>query len=366
MNMKLSTRAAIVAAIAALFSGCVKEDYSACKDNVTLRFVYTLNLADADKFAEQVTHTDLFIYDQTGNLYRTQRLETPAMSDASPQGRQAILSLPTGTYDIVAWSNLNTTDYATLSQQTFQQIQVQLKCNGGTVVSQQAELFHGITRLEVKGKRTSRLVEMIKNTNDIHVILYSEDPDLDDYSDYTVEITGCNGIYNYNNAKPATSALLTYTPLSGYEPWAENENTGVEAHMRVMRLFNGDDMTITIRNDGQVKHTGSLTAAICQRYPSCSSNTELDRRDIYYLPFLIEGDEIAIGDPGELQGEDGNGENGGGDINGEGSNGGNGGGDINGEGGNGGNGGGDINGQGGSGSGGNGGSINQGGTLNGK
>lgn len=278
-------------ALMLLLSGCIKDDYANCPMAVNLRFVYTLNMDNAERFAEQVTHTDLFIYDESGILYGTQRVETSSMTPAAPEGMATSLRLLPGKYTIVAWSNLNATDYDVLTQSNLAHMQVQLK-QTATVTKQQSSLFHGMTSIEVKERYSvNSVVEMTKDVNDIHIILYSDSGD-SDFSQYTVEITGSNGLYNYDNTQ-AASSLLHYMPLSGYQ--AVNCTTpegkdakGIQTDHRVMRLFNGDDMRIVIRWNDTIIYDESLTDAVLQvPHTLYSDNEYLDREDDYILKYKI-------------------------------------------------------------------------------
>lgn len=375
-----------------IFSGCnIKNGYSHCPGLVNLRFVYTHNPESTDQFAQQVEHTDIFIFDSEGELHKSMRVQTSAMSNGNPQGKSVELDLPKGTYSIIAWSNLNDIDYILYFQNSLPSMMVELAAQQALVETRQSTLFHGMLGelVVVENERVSGVVEMIRDVNDVKVVLF-QDQDVTraipaiDFSPYTVEITGCNRNYDYDNKKSAASDLSTYKPWSGYNPWVRGNRFGVAADMRVMRLFTDDDLYVVVRENGNVVHTRHLTTYITQNYQLCQNNSDLDR---YYdfevlIPFTADeiGDIVIGGDGGSLGGNgngngngggdlggNGNGNgNGGGDLGGNGNGNGNGGGDLGGNGNNNGSGGGDIGGNGGSNGGGSAGGIGNGGNLNGK
>lgn len=396
----------LLCAAVLILSGCnVKNSYSHCPGLVNLRFVYTHNPESTDQFAQHVEHTDIFIFDSEGELYKSMRVQTSAMSAGNPQGKSVELDLPKGTYSIIAWSNLNDIDYILYFQNSLPSMMVELAAQQALVEKRQATLFHGMLAelVVVENERVSGLVEMIRDVNDVKVVLF-QDQDVTraipaiDFSPYTVEITGCNRHYDYDNKKSSASDLSTYKPWSGYNPWARENRFGVAADMRVMRLFTDDDLYVVVRENGNVVHTRHLTTYITQNYQLCQNNADLDR---YYdfevlIPFTADeiGDIVIGGDGGSLGGNgngngngggdlggngngngngggdlggNGNGNgNGGGDLGGNGNGNGNGGGDLGGNGNNNGSGGGDIGGNGGSNGGGSAGGIGNGGNLNGK
>jgi hypothetical protein len=223
-------------------------------------------------------------------------------------------------------------------------MQVKLEAQDHTVNFLQASLFHGIAPVEVEDKRrASVMVEMIKNTNDIYVQLY--DDSVNTLPGYTVEITGSNGAYGYDNSKLHDTTLL-YTPLNGYR---QITGSGIQADFRVMRLFVNDSMILTIKQYGVSVYQYALTGAIMHQMLHIKNNRDFDRYDEYILGFKVDaGKVISIIGGGELNGENGNELNGGGELNGENGNELNGGGELNGENGNESNGGGSLNGTGGS------------------
>ena len=355
-------------------SGCdIKDglDNGHCPAFLNLRFVYTLNTDYVDKFAQQVEHTDLFFYDQDENLVQTTRIATADMADALPEGKSIELSVAAGKYTVVAWSNLNDADYKLIAADTKGGMRVAVNTFGNQLDVKQASLFHGvITELDIKpNKNVSGLFEMVKDVNDIQVILHQVPPpkvrsdavpihrlEPIDFSEYEVAITGSNMQYEFNNNRCSQSVFCTYKPWYGYTPWSEDPTLppGVTTHMRVMRLFTGDDLSFVVYKNGAVVHSEPLTEYILNSHADCNIDEDLDRRDSYVvkIPFtMLDNGEIFIGG-GDLNGGDGNGAGGGGDLNGDGN------GNANG--------GGDIHGGGGANGGGNAGNIGSGGDLSGK
>ncbi len=363
---------ALAAFAAALLSGCVKESFKDCVSTVTLQFSYTLNLDDTDKFDQQVSYVDLFIYNEQGTIFRRQRVQVANMTIGPGGIRQTTLQLPKGEYTVVAWGNLDDNDYDTWSYENLSQMRVDLALDiptSGIIHHSESELFHGIIPLSVdRYQDVSGHFDMVKNSNDICVVLYLDNPTLSaDFSIYDIEISGCNGSYNADNSKYASSQMIHYFPytsgpLADYTPGYHN--TGKHFEFRTLRLLCNDDLYLTITEAGTVKYREKLTDLIAQVYPSCTTDRQLDRRDDYTLAFTVDSNIILNGG-GDLDGEDGGSGSGGGDLDGDGQDGGNGsgGGDLDGQDGGNGSGGGDLDGEDYGGPGGNAGGIGDGGTL---
>lgn len=270
--------------------GCdLKDDYSNCRMGVHLSFVYTLNKDYVDKFAEQVSHTDLFVYDENGSLTQSIRVQTAEMKN----GKTDIYLLP-GKYKIVSWSNLEETDYTVLQVNTLTQMQVQLNTNTeNQIKTQQSALFHGTTDIEVKPKYTTEgNIAMTKDVNDIQIILYTDEINESNYSNYSIEITGTNGTYNFDNSK-AESKLLKYMPPTGYQPWEENGQNGIKVDLRVMRMFTDDDLRVIIRLGGKAIYNELLTTEIL-KHPDYNTDEDLDRYDEYTLRFRLKTTGLSL------------------------------------------------------------------------
>lgn len=78
--------------------GCMKEDYSNC--GIYLRFKYTNNPEEVDKFVEEIKVINIFVFDENKQY-------VGGWTHNSALGNEIRLPLDQGTYTFVAWANLS-------------------------------------------------------------------------------------------------------------------------------------------------------------------------------------------------------------------------------------------------------------------
>ena len=280
------------------FTGCIGDDMSDCfPDKLNLRFVYDYNKDFRDKFNAQVETLDLFIYDKESNeLLDSVHVKK---ADLAAGNIHALQNLPAANaYMVVVWGNLNPEFYDCQGHSVYSGMKVELRSNAlGLVAKRQGSLFHGKIEFEA-GTTGEIVVSLVKDTNDIHLIIKDEDDNGGRAATYaaaqgqfTAQITADNGAYKYDN-----------TPIAGYKQIYQVATTILDsgnpslskADLTVMRLFVGDDSKITIQDTkfsipitddkGNPIKNMSLTELL-MKDENINSNEMLDRYDDYTLYF---------------------------------------------------------------------------------
>lgn len=273
----------IAAMLCVLLTSCVDENIDDCppaiKTTASLRFEYTLNDSYKDLLSTEVTHLDLLVYDKDGSYLKTYQTEQSKLQN----GNTFPLDLEAGIYTLVAWANI-TTDYQTNFIPKLEDMFVKLSTStSGEANPTHGSIFHGMTTMNIKAQQDNRAtVSLTKNTNLLNVIL----EDTDDKSvlkegDFKIQITGCNGTYNYEN-KMAGGELLNYIPR-----YTNADNNTMQAQFTLLRLLQDDDLRITITTPkGDVIYDEALTAKIMES-PDFNSDEDLDRTQEYTLRYEI-------------------------------------------------------------------------------
>ena len=101
MNLRYNISVLLIAAMAGLSSGCIREDRSDCTCDVLLSFVYTGD-GTSDIFPEKIDKVSLYVYSAGDNsLAGTYEFDKSDLTEL--QG--AHIRLVPGDYRIVCWGN---------------------------------------------------------------------------------------------------------------------------------------------------------------------------------------------------------------------------------------------------------------------
>ncbi|MDH6307066.1 hypothetical protein M2459_003123 [Parabacteroides sp. PF5-5] len=202
--------------------GCVQDDLSDC--GIGVQFRYIKNVEGVDKFAAAVDKISLFVFDEKGTYLG----EYSDQGDILTDNYIMNISLRAGIYQLVAWGNL-CDDYLltpfTIGVTQIEEVLLSLKNTEYTVENHPTHLFYGgINTIEITSDYTGRkhvLMDMMKNTNSIHVTAYGLPLEITSKSasrsgtTFDCTITSRNGDYKFDNS--ITGERLTYIPGYGTE-----------------------------------------------------------------------------------------------------------------------------------------------------
>ncbi|MDE6267188.1 MAG: FimB/Mfa2 family fimbrial subunit [Muribaculaceae bacterium] len=300
------------------FSGCslLEEDLEPCPAQLQLQFVYNYNLLKADAFPTQVKSVNVWAFDPSGACVWSGAESGDKLAEP---GYVMVTPLEEGTYDFVVWAGLdNNTDFnlATYTPASKQELEVTLNTissDGLNISSSQfSGLFHGYVgnvSYSVNPQAPSIktvTVPLVKDTNNIAVMLCNINGFPLDTKDFTVEISYADSWLAWNNNVMANSPLVTYKPWSysygqttlqpAYAPGETAARSSILYELSMSRLIlNGDAYINVYRNtDGhRIIHLPLIEYFLIEkgsRYDEFGDQEYLDRRDDYSLLFFIADD----------------------------------------------------------------------------
>lgn len=230
----------------ALMSSCgtVFEDGEVCSTPVVAPPVYQVRFDDsrnmnfADAFAAEVNSVKLFVIDSQTQEIMLQLEETDADKLHTP-GYTLELPLPSSSpatpvpdytnrpIDLVAWCGLNaedenglysftlTNDYLASGQKNrIEDLGARLYGNLSAPMDRHLnELHHGMLlgQTIMGGRDTTLVVPLVRNTNNIRVVLQRIDGTALHEQDFDFEITSDNALMNWDNTLEETGKPVTYT-----------------------------------------------------------------------------------------------------------------------------------------------------------
>lgn len=318
MNIQSWGKLGLLATVIALmFSSCDSAiyDYEGdCSVNYQVKFRYDMNMKFADAFPNAVKSVKLFVFDQSGTLVAMEE-ETDAgklskLDEFGNPGYFMPLNVKPGTYDLLAWCGLgNQESFELLGNPTIgttkkADIQTKMKRADAVVDKDLNPLFHGMTSSGVltdePGTHTS-IVPLVKNTNNIRIVLQHLSGEDVDTSKFEFSITDDNGWMASDNSL-VEDETLTYHPWrvdtgkAGLGEDSTDEVAAAIAEFTVGRLMVDHRPVLTVTN----KETGEKVFSIPVidyallvkgNYGKAMTDQEyLDRQDEYNMTFFLNDD----------------------------------------------------------------------------
>ncbi|NDV58334.1 FimB/Mfa2 family fimbrial subunit [Bacteroides sp. 519] len=303
-----------------LLSSCLGEGNLNCdevpagKQQLTLKFLYNINADHQDLIAEVVDSIDLYIYKNTDECFRMERLYA---DDLRQTDYEYNLILDAGTYTFVAWMNASP-EYVNEEINNFPSAANRIICNGEQEIQKkiQSALYyayedrksdteHGNKPLTItigaNPPREKYYLNFAKNTNNIQVDAFF-DRQLPEGSKVETYISGKNGISSFFNRCPNEQPVYTYHQYNSDE---STEIRGVHENLyyhtfssflQTQRIWEADELELTIvlkepgKND-KVLISEPLTPLIMQN-PKYYNDFMLERFCDYKLQFVFEKDRF--------------------------------------------------------------------------
>lgn len=306
-----------------LVSGCsaIDQDMSGCEAGVPVlvNFTYALNADDTEKIFSEVTRMDLYAFSENGVLAGYWRVEGREFTD------RMTVSLTPGRYRFVAWGGEETCRYYNVpkrivGQSSLGQMRLSLnRTTGNQLSSKPYNLYYGSHEVtEIKNGDNDLLIALMRNTNDIKVIVHGLDTQLpvpptpgDDTAldRYQITIAGDNACHKFDNnfdVASAADADILYIPHKRTATYRD-----LETEMRVMRLGRGiatrgpgdNNLTLELKDTrtGEVMGSYNLLDQIITKHPEIENNPDgltideaLDKYSEYTINIYFTPTDIQL------------------------------------------------------------------------
>lgn len=225
-----------IASISIALPSCEKlyEDLDPCPHGVSLRFIYDYNMEWANAFPKQVDCLTLYIYDEDGDYVGTKVVTGSELQDES---YRMTLDLEKGVYRFVAYGGMAcekaSFSWAGIPSQGSRYTDLVTKMDISQVNSPIAEqrrlhdMFWGELTLATADLYSEGTVEMMKNTNNLRIVLQQENGKPVDVNDFDFAITDNNSVFGHDND------LITenVSPVT-YRPWSTGPSTDRRVNRR--------------------------------------------------------------------------------------------------------------------------------------
>ena len=285
----------------------LREDLRECDRGARIRFVYDYNMEFANAFPSQVDCLTVLFYDEEGHYVTTR---TNMTSDLQDENWRMVVDLDPGTYNIIAYGGMecenSSFSFTSIpSNIQMQDIEVELKpsCLTSPDGTELHDLFYGRADISIEdADMTYRdvTVYMMKDTNNLRILLQNVDGTPIDEADFDFKITDDNTLMAWNNDVIPTQTV-DYLPWAhgtsavGERPEDGEDVTVAYAEFSFPRLVtnNSPRLIITRKTDGQkvidIPLINYLALLKSEKYASMSTQEFLDRESRWKMLFFLQG-----------------------------------------------------------------------------
>ena len=229
--MKLLFRKNIIKSLAGILTACVAtvaftscdalyDDLDPCPEGVRLRFVYDYNMEFFNTFPAQVDCLTLFVYDKEGNYVTTRTASAPEISD---ENYRMTIDLPAGDYQFLAYGGMDcekSSFHFVKDPTKIKMSEVEVELNSDMLTRPVGKplhpLFYGKGAFTIEAdtpKYSECTAYMMKDTNNLRILLAHVNYDPIDETLFTYTLTDNNTLFNFDNNIIST-ADVTYYPWS--------------------------------------------------------------------------------------------------------------------------------------------------------
>ncbi|MEY8592606.1 FimB/Mfa2 family fimbrial subunit [Butyricimonas hominis] len=299
-----------VASMNFAFSSCEKiyEDLDPCAHGVSLRFIYDYNMEFANAFPKKVDCLTLYIYDEEGNHVGTRVVTGPELRD---EGFRMTLDLEPGNYRFVAYGGMacgkSSFSMVRTPESGCKYSDVRAKMDVDCLTNPDRKKLHdmywGQLTLATADLYQEGVVEMMKNTNNIRIMLQQMNGDPVDDKDFDFEITDDNTLFACDND-------LIPNGVETYTPWARGQaSTGVMegskevieayAEFSTSRLMLKNSPKLVIRRKGgeevvNIPLNNYLLLFRSEFHKDMDKQEFLDRRSEWSMLFFLDEDHTWL------------------------------------------------------------------------
>lgn len=290
------------------------EDQEGCEYKLRVQFVYDMNMKFADAFEHEVKTVTLHAFDRSGKLvYSKVEPAERILAD----GGMNVDDLTPGIYNLQVWAEGEvryTGSYIYkgidgaqgIGTSDLKDFQVMVARSDKEVCHDLTSLFYGSLHdadlTAVPGDTKTVKVKLVKDTNNVKVVLqHLSGKDLNP-DDFDFSITDDNGYMDYDNSLLTDDELVypawsKYTGKAGVASSEGSEQTSVSvaiAELTTNRLVTGHNMRLHVYEHKTGKNIINIplidyALLVKGNYNKSMSDQEyLDRQDAYDLVFFLD------------------------------------------------------------------------------
>ncbi len=300
-------------------SNILDEEVVDCSVEYRVKFKYDHNMKFADAFANEVRSVTLYAFDENGKFVY-QRTEQGDM--LGEDGYTMPVEVNPGNYRFITWAGLEgeesfsvpvlTQGVSTIDELTCRMNRISTRSDGTAIVNEDLKpLWHGDVMNHTFTSRAAMeqvlTVPLIKNTNNIRIVLQHLSGSPVEVDKFTFTITDENGWMDYDN-QLLKDEQLTYYAWRTDDGVAEMNPDGSRAvssigvaiaELTVGRLVleNNPVLTITNQDGEKVLSIPLIDYALLVKghYNRDMNNQEyLDRQDEYNMTFFLDENDRWI------------------------------------------------------------------------
>lgn len=296
------------------------EEEVDCSVEYRVKFKYDKNMKFADAFANEVKSVTLYAFDENGKFVYQRTEQGDILAE---EGYTMPVEVEPGDYNLVAWGGLeNEESFAvpvlTEGVSTLDNLNCKMNrqylnraADGSAYVDEDLKpLFHGQVQKQSFGRAATQeivTIPLVKNTNNIRIVLQHLSGDAVDVSKFTFTIEDENGLMNYDNSLKDDEELTYYawhtdSGIADMDTDDSRATTAVGvaiAELTVGRLVEENKPVLTIANDKGEKVLSipliDYALLVKGHYNRKMSNQEyLDRQDEYNMTFFLDENDQWI------------------------------------------------------------------------
>lgn len=303
--------ACIAVLTAVVFSSCerIYEDLDPCRHGVSLRFVYDYNMLYANAFPKSVDCLTVLIYDEEDRYVDSRVVTGKVLQDES---YRLTLDLAEGNYHVVAYGGL------ACDKHSFSMVEwpvpgtplqeLKTAMDADCLTNPDRKNLHGFywgeLSLATGDDYREGVVPMMKNTNNIRIVLQHMNGDPVDDQDFEFEITDDNTLFGFDNELIGNGTVA-------YTPWTQGQaSTGVLGDGKVvvvayaefstsrLRTKNSPKLRIRRRSDSRaivdIPLNNYLLLLKSELYSEMGPQEYLDRESEWALVFFLDPNDYWI------------------------------------------------------------------------
>ena len=306
----MAAAAAITApAILTSCDAVIDDALPECREGLEVRFIYDYNMEWANAFPSQSHCLTLYVYDKEGRLVKTQSETGEPLAD---EGYRMHVDLEPGEYTLMAYSGLDCADASfsfTSDPETTLLPDLDLRLRPSLLEGTEGHRLHTLLWGRVEAtvpegetlEYTTVTVPMMKDTNNIRVMLCNLSGEPLGEDDFTVDITDDNTLLSSATNDVLPAGEVTYRPWTKGTASAGVLPDGAESviafsELSTSRLIAGHDARLVVtrtRDDRRIIDVPLINFLLLlksQEFERLGSQEFLDRESRWALTFFLQGD----------------------------------------------------------------------------